>query len=109
MSAQELNPKANALANIIGNFVGLGLVFVLAIIFDINPLKEYGWFGGLVHGGWSPANWIMSLFSDTILVKAPIYTNAYKVWWWIGLVLGVWQWVKILLTTIGYIRKYKNN
>lgn len=65
MSEQNLTPEENAVAKFIGNFVGLGIVFIIAIIFDINPLKEYGWFGGLC-GGWAPWNWIMSWFSNSI-------------------------------------------
>lgn len=109
MSEQELTPKAKALSNYIGMIVGLATVFVLAIIFDIDSSKEYGWFLGFFHGGWAPANWIMSWFNDSILVKAPIHTNAYNVFWWIGLVIGALQWIKLLLATIGLIGICKNN
>ena len=107
MSEQNLTPEENAVAKLVGNFVGLGVVFVIAIIFDINPLKEYGWFGGLCHGGWTPWNWIMSWFSDSILVKAPLHTNAYNVCWWIGLVFGAWTWIGTLLSIFIGIFKRK--
>lgn len=104
MSEQELTQKENVVAKIIGNVVGLAAVFIVVIIFDINPLKEYGWLGGFFHGGWAPWNWIMSWFSNSVLVKAPIHTNAYNVFWWIGVVLSAWVWISTLFTTIALIR-----
>ena len=104
MNEQELTRKEDVVARIIGNVVGLVVVFFVVVIFDIDPLKEYGWFGGFFHGGWAPWNWIMSWFSDSVLVKAPVHTNAYNVFWWIGVVLSAWVWISTVLTTIGLIR-----
>ena len=109
MSEQEVNQANNPKAALIGNLVAIGIMFVMAIIFDIEPQKEYGWFGGWYQGFWVPVNWIMSWFNDSILVKAPIHTNAYNVFWWFGLILGAWQWIKIILGSITCIKMMKNN
>ena len=80
---------------------------VLCVAF-INPEKEYGWFMGNLHGAWSLHNWILSCFNGDILVKAPLHTSAYNIWWWIGLVFSVYSWIKSLLLIIINIRIIKN-
>ena len=100
MNEQAIQQKASVISNL---FV-IGLVFALALIFDINPAKEYGWFLGSLHGAWIPANWILSLFNDSVLLKAPLHTNAYNTWWWIGVVMGVWSWIRIVLQLIASFR-----
>lgn len=107
MNEQKMKTKAEAVGAIIGILLTIGLVFGLAVIFDINPAKEYGWFAGGFHGCWLPANWIMSWFSDSVLLKAPLHTTAYNVWWWIGVVIGVWSWIKMILMIIANARVLK--
>lgn len=104
MDEQKMKTKAETVGAIIGTLLVIGLYFVLAAIFDINPAKEYGWFAGGFHGGWAPAYWIMSWFSDSLLVKAPLHTTAYNVWWWIGVISAGWLWIKMLLNIIASIR-----
>lgn len=108
MNEQALEQKANAVGVLIGNLFVIGLVFALASIFDINSAKEYGWFMGGLHGAWIPANWILSLFNDSVLLKAPLHTNAYNTWWWIGVVIGVWSWIRIALQVIVAFRAKSN-
>ena len=100
MEEQTLDVKATAIKNIVTNVVTLGIVFALAAIFDIQQPKEYGWFAGIFHGAWSPAYWVMSWFSDAVIVKAPNHTTAYGVWWWIGLVGSIFQWFSAILAII---------
>lgn len=100
MNEQEMQQKASAAGSVIGSLLVLGLVIVLALVFDINPAKEYGWFMGSLHGAWLPANWILSFFNESVLLKAPLHTNAYNTWWWIGVVCGVWGWIRTLLQVI---------
>jgi hypothetical protein len=94
--------------NIVTNLVSLIAVFVLAAIFDIQVLKDYGWFAGLFPGAWAPAYWIMSWFSDAVIVKAPLHTTAYGVWWWIGLIGGVFQWISIIFSLIFNVKSLKS-
>ena len=107
MDEQRIELKGRAIGAIVGNVVGLAAAFLIAWIFDINPSKEYGWFAGFFHGVWVPVNWIMSWFSDAVLVKAPVHTTAYGVFWWIGIVCGVWQWIKLVLVLIGNAKLLK--
>lgn len=95
-----MEEKAKALGSIIGLLFGTAIGFLIAWIFDINPLKEYGWFMGWLHGAWALFNWVMSLFNDAVFVKAPLHTSAYNVFWWIGLVFTVWTEIKLLLSAI---------
>ncbi len=100
MNEQAMEQKANAVGFLFGNLFALGIAFALAAIFDINSAKEYGWFMGSLHGAWLPANWILSWFNDSVLLKAPLHTNAYTTWWWIGVVVGCWSWLKVVLQII---------
>jgi len=104
MNEQKMKTKTTSVVAIIINLLGIGVYFVLAAIFDINPAKEYGWFAGGAHGCWAPAYWIMSWFSDSLLVKAPLHTTAYSVWWWIGVITAGWIWIKTLLNIIACTR-----
>ena len=105
MDEKQIETTGAAMGAIFGNLLVIGCVFVLAIIFDISPTKEYGWFAGGFHGVWAPAYWIMSWFSDNVLVKAPIHTTAYNIFWWVGVITGVWSWFKMLLSIILNARK----
>lgn len=58
------------------------------LLCDINPNKEYGWLSGIWHGIFFVANWIRSLFWDS-LYKAECYTTAYNVFYWIFSVISV--------------------
>lgn len=107
MDEQKMKTKAEAVGSIIGALIGIGFWFGLAAIFDINPAKEYGWFAGIFHGFSLPTYWIMSWFSDSVLLKAPLHTTAYNVWWWIDVVFGVWWWIKMILIIIANARVLK--
>lgn len=107
MNEQSVEQKTKVLVELIINLCGIGLTFVLAVIFDINPDKEYGWLMGNFHGVWMPSNWILSLFNDSVLLKAPIHTSAYNFWWWCGSLLAVWLWIKTLLLVIITFRSSK--
>lgn len=75
-----MSPRIKALNYLISVIV---VSAILGAIFSIDPTKEYGWFGGMFHGAWVIGNWILSLFMDDHLVKAPLHTTAYNVFWWI--------------------------
>ena len=69
--------------------VELIIAFGLALLFPIVVDKVYGWFGGLFHGAFLIPNWIISWFANGHLLKAPLYSGAYNVCWWIGAGLGL--------------------
>lgn len=108
MTNEMIEIKGAAVGRILGICIAFGLFFLWVTIFDINPEKEYGWFMGSLHGFWSLHNWILSCFNGDILVKAPLHTSAYNIWWWIGLVLSVYTWIEFLLSIIINIRIIKN-
>ena len=108
MTNEMIEIKSAAVGRILGICIAFGLFFLWVTIFDINPEKEYGWFMGSLHGFWSLHNWILSCFNGDILVKAPLHTSAYNIWWWIGLVLSVYTWIEFLLSIIINIRIIKN-
>ena len=49
-----------------------------------------------------------ALENGSVLLKAPLHTNAYNTWWWIGLVIGCWSWLKIVLQIISAFRGVSN-
>ena len=81
----------------IGVFIELALFFFFAWLLSIEPLKEYGWFLGGVHGVLAPFNWVISWFSDTWFVQAPFHTTAYMIFWWISMIFMT---IRITLRTI---------
>lgn len=97
--------KAEAIGTIVGSVLVIAVAFLLAWIFDINPLKEYGWLMGCFHGAWLIPNWIMSLFNDAVLTKALLHTSAYNVFYWIFLVINVWVWIRMIFTTLAAVLK----
>lgn len=105
MDEAKLEVKASAVGVIVGSLIGLGAGFLIACIFDINPLKEYGWIGGYFHGTWGVFNWIISWFNGDVFMKAPLHTNAYNAFWWIGFIFSVWLSVRSLLIIIANLRK----
>ena len=107
MEEKQMQTRAEAIGGIIGGIGGLFVVFLSVIIFDINPSKEYGWFAGGFHGAWLPAYWVMSWFSDSVLLKAPVHTSAYNVFWWMGVLFGCWGWIKTILSIIANARLLK--
>ena len=65
------------------------IAFGLALLFPIVVDKAYGWFGGLFHGAFLIPNWIISWFTDGHLLRAPLCSGAYNIWWLAGAVLGI--------------------
>jgi hypothetical protein len=52
------------------------------VICKIEPNESYTWYSGIWHGLFVVQHWIMSWFSDGVLLKAPIRTSGYTFWWW---------------------------
>lgn len=75
-------------------FIWLGWKIFWGIIMarlcsDIDPLEEYKWYYGIIHGAFAIPNWIYSFFDHDVLCKAQLYTTGYNVWWWIMLGLCI--------------------
>lgn len=95
--ANVLEEKQDKLVNIvligaIVFYIGIFLVLCLFSISltNINPEKTYSWYHGIWHGIFIIPNWIVSLFSEHVFVKAPKSTTAYSVFWWIILAWTLW-------------------
>lgn len=88
-------------------FVEVAIFFGLALLFPIVADHFYGWFGGLFHGAFLIPNWIISWFADGHLLRAPLCSEAYNVWWLTGAVLGIILFIfyAVHLTLIIHIRK----
>lgn len=78
-----MKPRTKSFYNLLSLIIGAA---IFGAIFSIDPTKEYSWLGGMFHGGWVVGNWILSFFMDDHLVKAPIHTTSYNIFWWIGCV-----------------------
>lgn len=110
MSYTDVQTISKYLEYIVGllvvNFVN---PFIYALIFNIDPMKEYGWFLANFHAAALPANWVFSLFNDSILLKAPIHTPAYNIFWWVGVSCIIWQLLMLLLALISLARVIVRN
>lgn len=88
-----------------GSIAGTILLFILCFIFPIKPDVTYVWWEGMFHGSWFLSNWIISLFSDNWLCKAPMHTNAYNTWWWIFAIWAIFCYIYMIIKII-IIRRY---
>lgn len=91
-------------------FIRLGWKIVLGIIIarslsDIDPLMEYNWYDGFMHGILAIPNWIYSFFDHDVLCKAQLYTTGYNVWWWIMLGLYILGSLYDLFTLPVFLKK----
>lgn len=101
------------MAKILGNYLGTILSWVIICFiawkFPISAEEEYGWFSGLIQGGFLVPNFIVSFFSSNeILYKAPIHTSAYTIFWWIGAICVILLAVQTLLKSLLIIFVAKN-
>ena len=78
----------------------VGILAVLSLIIKIDPTKEYNIWMGAIHGYIAPIKWIMSLFNDSILAKAPLHAKGYNLAWWIALILSIREIPRIFLQSI---------
>lgn len=83
------------------------LAIALAISYflcHIDPEIESGWLRGFWHGSNLGPNFILSNF-DGRLLKAPLHSPAYSVFWW---VFGIWTclvWCYVIWRWISKILK----
>lgn len=70
----------------------LAIWIFIAWLLEINPMHEYGWFMGLIHGTLFIPNWIISWFDPSWYMMAPVHTSAYTGFWWFATVCDVIGW-----------------
>ena len=98
------NSRAINVSKLIGGLLGIAAVVIIAAIFQIDPTKEYGWYGGFWHSSLFVAHWILSWFDNDILLRAVYRTTAYNIFFWPGIVINIWCWIKIILVAISSLR-----
>lgn len=108
MAYYSQEEKIKDIGYIIGAIIGFALAFLLCWIFNIDAVKEYGWFAGWWHGAWMPINWIRSWFYDGIYVMAPNHTTGYVIFWWVFGILGILTYLSMVLGCIGRLRRLMN-
>lgn len=86
-----------------GTAIGLLVAFCLRI----DPIREYGWWGGIWQGCIAIYHWILSLFDNRILVRAVHRTLCYDIWWWATLSANIIAWMLLLLRLIIPFKKDK--
>lgn len=67
----------------------IGVQLFAAYCREVDPQVLYSWYAGMAHGTSAIPNWFISLFTEGRLIKAPLCTAAYNVWWWISLCFSV--------------------
>lgn len=75
-----------------GKIFSLGIFLIICFISiqlcEIRIDKEYSWYSGIWHGIFVIPKWIFSFFVESpIYFKAPESSLAYKIFWWISLII----------------------
>ncbi|MDR1602539.1 MAG: hypothetical protein LBS42_08945 [Tannerella sp.] len=80
---QKLNPGCAVSVYIVSSIIMFGIGLLIPyFLCRIDPAIEAGWLRGLWHGSNFVGNLILMLFEERLL-KAPLHTTAYSVFWWI--------------------------
>ena len=103
--------RVNKLINEIATYlmIYVGILAVLSLIIKIDPTKEYNIWMGTVHGYIAPIKWIMSLFNDSILAKAPLHAKGYDLAWWIALIFSIREIPRIILQSLHNFYRASND
>jgi hypothetical protein len=102
---QRANPGCVIPLYIIFSLIGLGLgALIPYYLCHIDPTIEAGWLRGLWHGGNFTGNLILSLFDDRLL-KAPLHSTAYSVFWWIFTVSSCLMWFVYCINWVNKLKK----
>ena len=95
--------KTFVFSTIMGICIGLALALMLSYyLCHINPEIESGWLRGLWHGSNFVQNFILSFF-DGRLLKAPLHSTAYAVFWWMCSISCVIVWIVMIFGWIANI------
>jgi hypothetical protein len=83
------------MAKLIIKLIGTLIVSTILCLFVYPEAgKNYegfllGWFAACVHGGTFIINYLISLYDESRLVKATLYSGAYNFWWWVSAISSV--------------------
>ena len=81
---------ANIFAGILlGSILYLILTFIGARSNMVEPHRDYGWGWAIIHGSFSIAHWIYSLFNSQYVCKPDYYGNCYAFFWWLSLIFSI--------------------
>jgi putative flippase GtrA len=104
--SQNLNSGCATSALIIFSLIGIGLAMLIPYyLCNIDPTIEAGWLRGLWHGSNFIGNFILSLFLEERLLKAPLHTTAYSIFWWI---FTVCSFIGMFFSCIKWINQFIN-
>lgn len=100
----DTNKKVFVFSYMMGICIGMALAFMISFFLcNIHPEIESGWLRGLWHGGNFIQNLVLSIF-DGRLLKAPLHSTAYSVFWWICAISSVFVW---LLMIVGWVSNFR--
>lgn len=76
-----------------GIFLLLGIGLVISLIFSrifchIDPSEDYSFISAIWHGLYIFPNWILSLFTDTV-IKAEDQSAAYNLFFWASAIVAI--------------------
>lgn len=96
--------KINGIASVIGTLIGIGVSVGISALFLIDPLKEYGWWGGCWQGVLFVPHWILSWFKEDVLLRAPLRTTAYNIFFWMMLIWQMFWYFHLLVNSVRSLR-----
>jgi hypothetical protein len=102
---QQLNPGCAIPVFIFSSLIGVGVSLLIPYyLCRIDPAIEAGWLRGLWHGCNFVGNLILSLFEDRLL-RAPLRSTAYSIFWWIFTVSACMMWLSFCINSVKNLRK----
>ncbi|MDR1937047.1 MAG: hypothetical protein LBQ73_00930 [Tannerellaceae bacterium] len=99
-----MDTKLSLIPFVFGIAFGLCLALLVSYyLCHIDPAIDAGWLRGLWHGSNFVGNFILSFF-DGRLLKAPLHSTGYAVFWWMCTVSSVLVWAVMVINWIDTIR-----
>lgn len=101
----NINKTVFVFSFLMGICIGIALALMISFFLcNINPDIESGWLRGVWHGSNFVQNLILSFF-DGRLLKAPLHSTAYSVFWWMCSISSVIVWILVIFGWISNFRK----
>lgn len=103
--SDNINKKVFTFSFLMGICIGIAAALMISFFLcNINPCIESGWLRGLWHGSNFVQNLILKIF-DGRLLKAPLHSIAYSIFWWMCSIGSVIVWVVLIFGWITTFRK----
>ena len=92
-----------------GKVICVVAAFIVAYFYMYNPEYEYTWWWAAIFHSWLIIpKWIYGFFIAGMTCKPELYTTAYNVWWWMGLISCIFVYLGVLINIFTLPKARKN-